>query len=138
MAGVEGFGTAPRRNVLRSFSQCPSVEALRLFVGHCMRIGLHANWSWIVVISMQRMRLLKPSLEEAVYINFPPGCSELFWYLKVVRLDRNTYGLGQASRAWHRHLVRGKKCLGFGQSPADACVMRLMEECVMTMVVFVH
>ena len=45
----------------------------------------------------------------------------------TVRLNRSLYGLKQASRSWHNHLVTHMKSLGFEQSPADACVMRLFD-----------
>ena len=56
----------------------------------------------------------------------------------VVRLGRSLYGLKQASRTWHQHLVRGMKCLGFEQCAADACVMRLVEKGAIAMMVVVH
>ena len=69
---------------------------------------------------------VQPDLDEVVYIRLPPGCSALSG--NVVRLRRSLYGLKQASRTWHYHLVRRMKALGFEQCEADACVMRLMED----------
>ena len=69
---------------------------------------------------------VQSDLDEIVYIRLPPGCGALSG--KVVRLRRSLYGLKQASRTWHYHLVRGMKALGFEQCEADACVMRLVED----------
>ena len=45
----------------------------------------------------------------------------------IETLNRSLYGLKQASRSWHNHLVTHTKSLGFEQSPADACVMLSIE-----------
>ena len=71
-----------------------------------------------------------------MYIRLPPSCGALSG--KVVRLRRSLYGLKQASRTWHYHLVRGMKALGFEQCAADACVMRLVEDGGVSVVVVVH
>ena len=65
-------------------------------------------------------------LDEVVYIRLPPGCGALSG--KVVRLHRSLYGLNQASRTWHYHLVRGIKPLEFGQCEADVYVMHSVED----------
>lgn len=49
-----------------------------------------------------------------------------------MRLLRSLYGLKQASRTWHYHLVRGMLRLDFEQCKFDSCAFRL------TMVVVVH
>ena len=67
---------------------------------------------------------VQSDLDEVVYIRSAPGCGALSG--KVVRLRRSLYGLNQASRAWHYHLIRGIKALGFEECEADACVMRLV------------
>ena len=57
---------------------------------------------------------------------------------KIVMLKRSLYGLKQASRSRHEHLVTHMKSLGFEQSPVDACVMRLIESDLVSMVAVVH
>ena len=57
---------------------------------------------------------------------------------KIVRLNRSRYGLKQASISWHNRLVTHMKILGFEQSPADACVMRLIEPGSVSVVTVVH
>ena len=57
---------------------------------------------------------------------------------KIVMLKRSLYGLKQASRSRHKHLVTHMKSLGFEQSPVDACVMRLIESDPVSMVTVVH
>ena len=43
-------------------------------------------------------------LDEDVFLRMPKGCGNLFG--KVVRLNKTLYGLKQASRTWHSHLIR--------------------------------
>ena len=69
--------------------------------------------------------VVQSSLEEDFFMRLHPGCGEMSG--KIVRLNRSLYGLKQASRSWHNHLLTHMKSLGFEQSPADACVMRLIE-----------
>ena len=57
---------------------------------------------------------------------------------KIVRLNRSLCGLKQAWRSWHNHLVTHMKSLGFEESPADACVMRLIELGSVSIVTVVH
>ena len=71
-----------------------------------------------------------------MYICLLPGCGALSG--KVVRLRRSLYGLKQASRTWHYHLVRGMKALEFEQCRADTCVMLLVEDGAVSVVVVVH
>ena len=57
---------------------------------------------------------------------------------KIVRLYRSLYGIKQASRSWHNHLITHMKRHGFGQSLADACVLRLVEPGSVSIVTVVH
>ena len=58
--------------------------------------------------------------EEVVLMRMPQGGGALSG--REVRMNSSLYGLKQASRTWHRHLVFRLKSLGFEQSLADACV----------------
>ena len=79
---------------------------------------------------------VQSKLDEDVYLRMLQGCGALS--SKVMKLGRSLYGLKQAFRTWHNHLVRGMRSLGFEQSAADACVMRLVEDGVVSMMVVVH
>ena len=72
------------------------------------------SWAW--AISQGRLRF------------YPRRRVSVRRFGKVVRLRRSLYGLNQALRTWHYHLVRGIKALGFEQCEADTCVMRLVED----------
>ena len=73
---------------------------------------------------------------ENVHMRLPKGCGAMSG--NVVKLCRSLYGLKQASRRWHRRLLRGMRGLGFEQYQADACVLRLVEEGAVSIVVVVH
>ncbi|MEP3107990.1 MAG: reverse transcriptase domain-containing protein [Hyphomicrobiales bacterium] len=75
-------------------------------------------------------------LDEDISMRLPPGCDEMSG--KVARLNRNLYGLKQASMSWHNHLLTHMNSLGFEQSPADACVMKLVESGSVSIVTVVH
>ena len=83
-----------------------------------------------------KQAFVQSKLDEDVYLRMPQGCGALSG--KVVKLGRSLYGLKQASRTWHSHLVRGMRSLGFEQCAADACVIRLVEDGVVSMVIVVH
>ena len=112
---ARGFGQREGINLFDTFSPCPSVMSIRLLVALACELDLdlcHFDAEQAFVLS--------------VYIRLPPSYGALSG--KVVRLRRSLYGLNQASRTWHYHLVRGIKALGFEQCEAYACVMRLMED----------
>ena len=79
---------------------------------------------------------VQSSLEEDVFMRLPPGCGEMSG--KIVGLNRSLYSLKQASRSWHNHCITYTKSLGFEQSLADACVLRLLESASVTIVTVVH
>ena len=57
---------------------------------------------------------------------------------KTVRLNRNLYGLKQASKSWYNHLITHAKSLGLEQSPADECVLRLVKSGSVSILTVVH
>ena len=63
---------------------------------------------------------VQSDLEEDVYMRLPPGCGRLSG--KIIRLNKNLYGLKQASTHWHAHLLNRLLTLGFVQCKADMCV----------------
>ena len=46
---------------------------------------------------------VQAELNEDVFLRLPGGCGDLSG--KVVRLNKSLYGLKQASRMWHTHLI---------------------------------
>ena len=79
---------------------------------------------------------LQSSLDDDVFMRLPPGCGEMSG--KIVKLNRSLYGLKQASRPWHNHLITHMKGLEFQLSLADACVLRLVESGSVSIVTVVH
>ena len=55
-----------------------------------------------------------------------------------MRVNKSLYGLKQASRSWHAHLITCLKTLGFQQFLAYACVFRLVEEGRVAIIAVVH
>lgn len=56
-------------------------------------------------------------MSEDIFIRLPQSCGSLSG--KVVKLARSLYGLKQASRTWHYHLIGAIKCLGLEQCGAE-------------------
>ena len=65
-------------------------------------------------------------LEDNVFLRLPKGCGKMSG--KVTRLNKSLYGLKQASRTWHAHLMTCLQRLGFGQCVTDVCVFRLIKD----------
>ena len=127
---ARGFGQREGINFFDTFSPCPYVMSIRLLAALVCELDLD-------LCHFDAGHAFFPSdLGEVAYIRLPPGCGALSG--KVVRLRRSLYGLKQASRTWHYHLVRGRKALGFEQCEADACVMHLVEDGGVSVVVVVH
>ena len=106
------------------------MPTIRLLTAIAYELGLdlcHFNAKQVFVQS---------KLDEDVYLRMPQACGALS--VKVVKLGRSLYGLKQASHTWQNHLVRGMRSLGIEQCAAGACVMRLVEDGVVSMVVVVH
>ena len=102
---ARGFGQREGIDFFDTFSPCPSVMSIRLLAALACELDLdlcHFD---------AEQAFVQSDLDEVVYIRLPPGCGALSG--KVVRLRRSLYGLKQASRTWHYHLVRGMKALGF-------------------------
>ena len=127
---ARGFSQREGIDYLETFSPCPCVPSIRLLTAIACELGLdlcHFD---------AEQAFVQSKLDEDVYLRMPQGCGALSG--KVVKLGRSLYGLKQASRTWHNHLVRGMRSLGFEQCAADACVMRLVEDGVVSMVVVAH
>ena len=127
---ARGFGQREGIDFFNTFSPCPSVISIRLLAALACELDLD------LCPFDAEQAFVHSDLDEVVYIRLPPGCGALSG--KVVRLHRSLYGLKQASRTWHYHLVRGMKALGFEQCEADACVMGLMEDGGVSVVVIMH
>ena len=112
---ARGFTQREGVDYLETFSPCPCVPSIRLLTAIACELGLdlcHFD---------AEQAFVQSTLDEEVYLRLPQGCGALSG--KVVKLVRSLYGLKQASRTWHNHLVRAMRCLGFEQCAADACVM---------------
>ena len=127
---ARGFAQREGVDFFETFSLCPSVTSIRLLAAIACELGLN------LCHFDAEQAFVQSELKEIVFIRLPQGCGTLSGM--SVELSRSLYGLRQASRTWHQHLVRGMKCLGFEQCAADACVMRLMEKGAIAMVVVVH
>ena len=127
---ARGFSQRKGVDYLGTFSLCPCVPSICLLTTIACELGLdlcHLD---------AEQAFIQSKLDEYVCLRMPQGCGALSG--KVVKLGRSLYGLKQASRAWHNHLVRGMRSLGFEQCAADARVIRLVEDGVVSMGVVVH
>ena len=79
---------------------------------------------------------VQSDLEEDIFLRLPKGCGDLLG--KVVRLRKSLYGLKEASRTLHAHLITCLKILGFEQCMTDACVFCLIEDGRVAITAVVH
>ena len=79
---------------------------------------------------------VQANTEEDVFLRLPEGYGDLSG--KIVRLNQSLYGLKQALRTWHAHLITCLKSLGFEQCDADVCVFCLIEEGRVAITAVVH
>ena len=116
-----GFGKREGIDFFDTFFPCPSVISIRMLAALACELDLD-----LLCHFDAEQAFVQSDLDEVVYISLPPSCGALSG--KVERLRRSLYGLNQASRTWHYHLVRGIKPLGFEQCEADVCVMLSVED----------
>ena len=127
---ARGFKQREGIDKFENFASTPATSCFRLLEAIACELGLslcHFD---------AKQAFDESSLEEDVFMRLPPGCGEMFG--KIVRLTRSLHGLKQASRSWHNHLITHTKSLGIEQSPADACVLRLIESGWVSIVTAVH
>ena len=127
---ARGFSQQEGVDFFETYSPCPSVPCIRLLTAIACEMGLD-----LCHLDAERA-FVQSELDEDLYIRFPKGCGALSG--KVVKLGRSLYGLKQASRTWHHHLVRGLLALGFEQCAADMCIFRLIENGVVVIVLLIH
>ena len=127
---ARGFRQREGVDFFDTYSPCPLVSSIRLLT------AIACDLDWDLCHFDAEQAFVQARLDEEVYIRLPQGCGALSD--KVVRLGRSLYGLKQASRTWHFHLMKGMKRLGFEQCAADACVFRLIENGKVTLIVIVH
>ena len=127
---ARGFGQREGIDFFDTFSPCPSVMSIRLLAALACELDLD-----LCHFDAEKA-FVQSDLDEVVYIRLPPGCGALSG--KVVRLRRSQYGLKQALRTWHYHLVRGMKALEFEQCEVDACVMWVVGDGGVSVVVVVY
>ncbi|CAN0406097.1 unnamed protein product [Pylaiella littoralis] len=116
---TRGFAQREGVDFFETFSPCPSVQSIFLLGAIACELG------WDLCHFDAEQAFVQSKLHEVVFVRLPPGCGAISG--KVVLLDRSLYGLCQASRTWHHHLMPGMKSLGFESCAADAYVMRLIE-----------
>ena len=113
-----------------TFAPTPAASCFRLLGAIACELGLDLRHF------DSEQAFVESSLEEDVFMRLLPGCGEMSG--RIVRLNRSRYGLKQASRSWHNHLITHMKSLGFKQSLTDACVLRLIESGALSIVAVVR
>ena len=120
-AGVDRFETFP---------PCPFATRIDLLAAIVCEVGLdlcHVD---------AEQAFVQSGLNKDFYMRLPRGCGSMSG--NVIKLCRSLYGLKQASREWHRHLLHDMMGLRFQQCEADACVLCLIEEGAVSIVETVH
>ena len=127
---ARGFSQIEGVDYFDKFSPCPSHSSVRLLAAVACELG------YDLCHSDADQAFVQSRLKELVYMRLPAGCGSLSG--KIVVLKRSLYGLKQASRTWHQHLIASVKRLGFEQCGADACVLRLVENGSVSIMAVVH
>ena len=127
---AKGFSQREGIDYFETFSPTPSASSIRLLAAIACELDLdlyHFD---------AEQAFVQSKLDCDVFIRLPQGCRDMSG--KVVRLNRSLYGLKQASRQWYHHLGQCLERLGFEQCLADPCVLRLMENGIVSLLVVVH
>ena len=115
---ARGCGQREGIDFFETFAPTPTASCIRL-------LGTIACESDLDLCHFDvEQSFIQLNLVADVFIRLPRGCDEMSG--KVVRLNRSIYGLKQASRSWHNHLLSHMNSLGFEQSLAGAAVLRLV------------
>ena len=128
--GARTFGQRAGVGRFETFPPCLFATSIGLLAAIVCEVGLdlcHVD---------AEQAFVQSGLNEDFYIRLPRGCGSMSG--NVIKLCRSMYGLKQASREWHRHLLHGMMGLGFQQCEADTCVIRLKEEGAVSIVEIVH
>ena len=122
---------AKARLVTRGFKQREGIDFFQTIAPtpaascFCLLGAIACELGWDFCHFDAEQAFVQSSLDEDIFMRLPPDCGERSG--KKVRLNRSLYGLKQASRSWHNHLITHMKSLGFEHSLADACGLRLVE-----------
>ena len=133
---------AKARLVARGFRQVEGVDYFETFAptpaSSCVRLlaSIACELDLDLCHFDAEQAFVQSDLKENVFMRLPQGCGDLSG--KVVRLNRSLYGLKQASRSWHGHLITRMKSLGFERCLADPCVFRLVENGNVSIMAVVH
>ena len=127
---MRGCGQREGIDFFETFAPTPTVSCIRLLGAIACELDLD------VCRFDAEQAFVQSNLDEDAFMRLPRGCGEMSG--KVVRLNRSLYGLKEASRSWHNHLLSHMKSLGFERSLADAGVLRLVESGTVSMVIVVH
>ena len=127
---ARGFSQREGIDFFETYAPTPSASCIRLLASIACELDLdlcHFD---------AEQAFVQSELKEEVFLRLPQGCGDMSG--RVVRLNRSLYGLRQASRTWHHHLIVRMKILGFEQCLADACVLRLIEDGAVSIIAVVH
>ena len=116
---ARGFSQRPGVDYHETFAPTPAAPCIRLMAAIACELQLDLS-----LFDVQQA-FVQAELKLVVFMRMPQGYGTLSG--RVVCLNRSLYGLKQASRLWHNHLVVRLKSLGFAQSLADAFAFRLIE-----------
>ena len=127
---TRGFSQRPGVNYHETLASTPTTPCIRFVATIACESQLNLCHFHV------QQGLVQAELKEVVLMRMPQGYGALSG--KVIRLNRSLYGLKQASRCLHNHLVIRLKSLGFEQSLADACGFRLIEAGSVSIIAVVH
>ena len=98
------------------FSPVARYSSIRTLLAIAVEMGMQIHQMDVVTA------FLNGDLKEEIYMQQPPGYTQVGKENLVCKLEKSLYGLKQAPRCWNEKLCEHLKSLNFKVSTADPCV----------------
>ena len=99
-----------------TFSPVARYSSIRTLLAFAVEMGMQIHQMDVVTA------FLNGDLKEEIYMQQPPGYTQVGKENLVCKLKKSLYGLKQAPRCWNEKLCEHLKSLNFKVSTADPCV----------------
>ena len=113
---VKGYAQKQGVDFDEVYAPVARMEAIRLL------LALAAHEAWEVHHMDVKSAFLNGELQEEVYVQQPPGFTDMGNQNKVFKLHKALYGLHQAPRAWNQKLDSNLVALGFQKNTSEHAI----------------